>query len=74
MSRANEAAFPAPHFEGPNGIEWGAPGLTIREHFALEIFKSYIAGGLAYGNWDSARDAAVGQAGALIAELAKVQP
>lgn len=73
MSRSNEAAFPFPSFQGPNAVEWGSPGLSVREHFAGlamqglaaiypqggEFFDQHIATG------------AVRIADALIAELAK---
>lgn len=73
MSRATDAAFPFPSFDGPNAVEWGSPGLTIREHFAALAMQGIQAQYTHQDGYDPdnlARHAVV-QAEALIAELAK---
>lgn len=45
MSRADESAFATPSVTGlPNGhVEYGTPGLTVREHFAAMALMGFMA-------------------------------
>lgn len=55
---ANEPAYPTPLTSTGNGdVQYGAPKLSIRQHFAIEILKGMYAGGSAQ-HFESARDMA----------------
>lgn len=70
-----EAAFPLPSFQGPNTVEWGSPGLTIREHFAGLAMQGWLANKDRPQHFLPTDDMAycVKIADALIQELGKVQ-
>jgi hypothetical protein len=74
MSRATEAAFPFPSFNGPNAVEWGSPGMTLREYYAGLAMQGLLASEtLDYhaSSSESLARHAVSKADALLAELAK---
>lgn len=77
MSNANESAFPSQHMSS-TGEPWEpSNGLTKRELFAIEIMAGQAASEGNNGEFWSDDNAmarrAVSRAGALLAELAKVQ-
>jgi hypothetical protein len=74
MSRADEQAFPVPAVAGlPNGhAEYGAAGITIREHFAAMAMQGVLVRSHLTTNSQSAcAKLAVEHADALLAALSK---
>lgn len=73
-SRANEPAYPVPTFQGPNSVEWGTNGMTLREHYAGLAMQGLNANPQ-WADQSAARRyaRAVADADGMLAELAKEQ-
>lgn len=51
-------AFPWPHTQYPNGeVEWGSPGMTLRDWFAGQALAGLCNGAHGYGAENTAAEA-----------------
>lgn len=73
MSNGNESAFPTADSGQGSDFEYGDPGLTKREYFAVMAMQGLLASDIPVGMEREAAQWSVKQADALIAELEKPQ-